>query len=92
MAENLPPTHPIDNRPLKKKKGRLSNLSDVRERTVEVLRQIASDPPARMTTAELAKLMGIKADSVRHSLCLHGHYHGLTPIRLPNGRLVWPIA
>jgi Icc-related predicted phosphoesterase len=63
MAENLPPTHPIDNRPLKKKKGRLSNLSDVRERT----------------------------DSVRHSLCLHGHYHGLTPIRLPNGRLLWPI-
>jgi hypothetical protein len=44
-----------------------------------------------MTTEELAKLMGIKADSVRHSLCLHGHYHGLTPIRLPNGRLLWPI-
>lgn len=73
-------------------KSRSIDLNITRTRTIEVLRQLAPDAPARLSTEELAGLMGIKADSVRHSLCLHGHYHGLTPIRLPNGRLVWPIA
>ena len=91
MAEKFPPPHPTDNYSPKKKKGRPSNLSGVRERTVEILRRIAPDAPARMTTEELAKLMGIKADSVRHSLCTRGHYAGLVPLRLPNGRLLWQL-
>ena len=73
-------------------KSRSIDLNITRTRTIEVLRQLAPDAPARLSTEELAGLMRIKADSVRHSLCLHGHYHGLTPIRLPNGRLIWPIA
>ena len=74
------------------KKSHPTDISITREQTIEALRQIKPDAPSRMTTEELAHILRIQAGSVRRALCVHGHYHGLTPIRLPNGRLVWPIA
>ena len=32
----------------------------------------------------------VKPDSVRRSLCLNGHYQGIRPLKLLNGRLLWP--
>ena len=40
-------------------------------------------------TAELAKRFNVEPGTVRSSLCLHGHYMGLRPIKLPNRLLVW---
>ncbi|WP_235943174.1 hypothetical protein [Zoogloea dura] len=46
-------------------------------------------------TAELAELLrskglNIKPASIRRAHCVKGEYLGLTPRKLPNGRLLWP--
>lgn len=43
-----------------------------------------------MTTPQLARAIGMKPDSIRVRLCRLGHFYGLRPGKLPNGRLVWP--
>lgn len=42
------------------------------------------------TTAALAKRLGIQPQSIRAAICRKGDYYGVTPTRLPNGRLLWP--
>jgi len=42
------------------------------------------------STAEFAADNGVKGQSVRARLCRCGSYFGITPIRLRNGRLLWP--
>ena len=42
-----------------------------------------------LSTAEFANRFKVKPESVRHSLCTRGHYLGLRPRKLPNGRLMW---
>lgn len=41
-------------------------------------------------TEILAERIGIKSTSIRVRLCRTGSYFGLRPIKLPNGRLIWP--
>ncbi|SIQ11329.1 hypothetical protein SAMN05421829_102335 [Aromatoleum tolulyticum] len=43
-----------------------------------------------ITTVTLAKAVDVKPASIRTALWRHGHYCGLRPIRLENGRLRWP--
>lgn len=43
-----------------------------------------------ISTEELAGLLRLKAQSLRAALCRDGHYFGLRPRKLPNGRLLWP--
>lgn len=43
-----------------------------------------------LTTNRLAQLLGLQPDTLRISLCRKGSYFGIQPIKLPNGRLVWP--
>ncbi|MCX9155882.1 DNA-binding protein [Niveibacterium sp. 24ML] len=43
-----------------------------------------------ITTEQLAEALGLKAQSLRAAVCREGHYYGLRPRRLPNGRLMWP--
>jgi hypothetical protein len=43
-----------------------------------------------LTTIELAEQTRGTPASIRAELCRKGHYLGLTPERLPNGRLLWP--
>ena len=43
-----------------------------------------------ITTEELAAQCGIKPQSVRVRLCRTGSYFGIKPVKLPNGRLMWP--
>lgn len=42
------------------------------------------------TTAALAKRLGLQPQSLRAAICRMGSYYGVTPTRLPNGRLLWP--
>jgi len=43
-----------------------------------------------LTTEQLAAQLGLKAASIRSALCRDGHYFGLRPRKMPNGRLIWP--
>ncbi|NYT61452.1 hypothetical protein H0A66_03820 [Alcaligenaceae bacterium] len=45
-----------------------------------------------LSTNQLAAQFMVKPESVRSAYCRDGHYQGLRPIRLPNGRLAWPAA
>ena len=42
----------------------------------------------KIDTKELADLLRCKPDTPRRALCIQGHYMGLRPIKLPNGRLL----
>ena len=43
----------------------------------------------RISTESLANIFGVKSQTIRRSLCLKGHYYTLTPVRMPNRRLMW---
>jgi len=43
-----------------------------------------------VTTPMFARRFGVKPDTVRHNLCINGHFMGVKPLKLPNGRLLWP--
>ena len=43
-----------------------------------------------INTNTIAGRFGMKGDSVRRNLCVKGHFMGLKPLKLPNGRLLWP--
>lgn len=44
-----------------------------------------------LTTEEFASRHGVKPGSVRAALYKSKSYFGTTPIRMPNGRLRWPV-
>lgn len=46
--------------------------------------------PAAFSTEELASGINILPQSIRKRLCQTGSYFGLRPLKLPNGRLLWP--
>jgi len=48
--------------------------------------------PAFVSTAQFAKILGIQSKSIVRYLCINGHYLGIKPRKLPNGRLMWPVA
>lgn len=54
------------------------------------VQQKAATQEDSMTTFELSRAIGIQAESLRKAVARNGHYFGLTPARLPNGRLSWP--
>lgn len=43
----------------------------------------------RLTTKEFAAALSMQQQSIRSAFCRAGHYMGLVPLRLPNGRLLW---
>ncbi len=47
---------------------------------------------AYLTTTQIAKIFGINSDTIRRGLCVNGHYLGIKPIKMPNRRLMWPMA
>ncbi len=44
-----------------------------------------------LSTETFARAIGLRPDSIRVTLCRRGDYYGLTPAKLPNGRLLWPV-
>lgn len=49
-------------------------------------------PAAKLTTEELAASLRIVPQTARAALCRNGHYLGLRPVKLPNGKLLWDAA
>jgi hypothetical protein len=45
-----------------------------------------------ITTNQLAPTLGVKPNTIIRSLCVNGHYLGMKPRKLPNGRLLWSVA
>jgi hypothetical protein len=43
-----------------------------------------------MTTNDFADQINILGPSIHRRYCLTGSYYGVTPTKLPNGRLDWP--
>lgn len=43
-----------------------------------------------MNSRKFAELVGIQPQSLRTRVAKHGHYFGVVPCRLPNGRLRYP--
>ncbi len=48
--------------------------------------------PRKLDTAEAASVLRVKPQTLRRALCLQGHYFGMRPVKLPNGRLLWDVA
>ena len=46
----------------------------------------------KITTKNLAEMLGVQPDTVRRGYCVKGHYMGIIPCKLPNNRLLWPEA
>lgn len=44
------------------------------------------------STEELAAALKVQPQTARAGLCRDGHYLGLRPIKLPNGRLLWDAS
>lgn len=49
-----------------------------------------SPNPRNLSTAAAAAVLGVKPATLNSGLWRHGHYLGIKPARLPNGRLLWP--
>ena len=43
-------------------------------------------------TGEFSRQLHVKPATPRRSLCVAGHYLGIKPKKLPNGRLLWPVG
>lgn len=43
-----------------------------------------------LTTDEFALQRRTNSQTVRKRYCQHGSYFGIRPLRLPNGKLLWP--
>lgn len=43
-----------------------------------------------LSTDELAARLGLRPQSIRKRYCQTGAYFCLRPVKLPNGRLMWP--
>lgn len=47
---------------------------------------------AKITTEEAAATLRVASQTPRASLCRLGHWMGMRPVKLPNGRLLWDAA
>lgn len=47
---------------------------------------------SHMSTSDFAKVNLVKPQTVRKNYCLTGHYCGIRPEKLANGRLSWPAT
>jgi hypothetical protein len=55
------------------------------------VQQLAATQTCRpITTEELAALLSIRPQSIRKRFCQTGAYFSLRPVKMPNGRLMWP--
>lgn len=67
-------------------------VPEIRSKTESALRPVLGQTPRNLTTEKLAELLGVKPTTIHRGLCTQGHYLGLTPTKLSNGRLLWPIS
>ncbi len=48
-------------------------------------------PGEKCVTNVLAERFNVEPQTPRASLCRYGHWNGLVPVKLPNGRLMWDV-
>ncbi len=46
--------------------------------------------PRLYTTNEAAAVTRHRPQTYRKDFCLKGHFHGIKPVKIPGGRLLWP--
>lgn len=60
------------------------------------MKQITTAPTARtgakLSTEEMAARFRVAEQTPRASICRLGHWMGMRPVKLPNGRLLWDAA
>ena len=69
-----------------------ADIQTRRTRTLEKLHALHPKLPPKATTEQLAQVCVVRPDSVRLAYCVDGSYHGLVPLKMPTGRLVWPLS
>lgn len=47
---------------------------------------------AKLSTEEAAAKLRAASQTPRAALCRNGHWMGMRPVKLPNGRLLWDAA
>mgnify|MGYP003463955969 FL=1 len=47
---------------------------------------------AKLSTEEAAARLRVASQTPRASLCRMGHWLGMKPVKVPNGRLLWDAA
>jgi hypothetical protein len=58
--------------------------------TTDQLAAISRNRPL-LTTEELAAQLTLRPQSIRKRYCQTGAYFCLRPVKMPNGRLMWPV-
>ena len=53
---------------------------------------VAAFAGAKLSTEEAAAALRSAPQTPRASLCRLGHWMGMRPVKLPNGRLLWDAA
>ncbi len=43
----------------------------------------------KLSTNELAAILRVNATGIRGAMCRTGHFLGMRPVKLKNGRLLW---
>jgi len=66
------------------------NTAELRQQTLSKLRLVVSPDTAALSTADMARVLGLRPQTLRRGLSEAGHYLGIVPLKLPNGRLLWP--
>lgn len=65
---------------------RLNTTDNKTCRTIDGLHSV------KHTTEEAANQMRVVPQTLRAALCRHGHYLGMRPVKLPNGKLLWDAS
>lgn len=42
-----------------------------------------------LNSKEFASTLRVEPATIRRAYCVNGHYMGIKPLKLPNGRLLW---
>ena len=54
------------------------------------MKEVAMKRQALIPNADFARLLGVKRQSMNTAVFRNSHYCNITPVKLPNGRLMWP--
>jgi hypothetical protein len=58
----------------------------------DLQRLLCAGAPTHLSTEQLAQVSRVKPGTIRRAYCKKGHYLGLVPLKMGNGRLLWPVA
>lgn len=58
----------------------------------QIITAPAAQAGAKLSTEEAAATLRAAKQTPRASLCRNGHWLGMRPVKLPNGRLLWDAA